>query len=80
MAEDFDVRRLRLRPGDSLVVRVPTASFLGRDRGGPSRAQMIAGSFRSTLDQAGHARVPVLLVSEEVDLAVLDGGTLANFG
>ena len=80
MAEDFDVRRLRLRPGDSLVVRLPTAVFLGRDRGGPSRAHMIAGRCRSTLDEAGHVRVPVLVVSEEVDLSVLDGGTPANFG
>jgi hypothetical protein len=71
-ASDIDVRRLRLQPGDAVLVRLPLRTI--EDPAPATRA------VREALALAGHADVPVLLCSDQVDVSILGRAELEARG
>ena len=64
MAEDIDVRRLRLEPGDSLVMIAPAGV-------NPMEAKV---QLQAALQAIGLADVPTIVIAGDASLYVLPGG------
>lgn len=63
-ANDVEVRRLRLQPGDSLVLVGPAGA----------ETRSAGRKLRSALDELGHAETSVLVIAGDYSLYVLPGG------
>lgn len=59
----YDVKRLRLEPGDVLVVTVPPLS--------PEAQAKNIEAIQAALKRAGHDKVPILVKSAESELSIL---------
>jgi hypothetical protein len=66
MADNVDVRRLRLQPGDSLVLTTPEGMNV-------PDARRHGEQLRRHLDELGHAEVDVLVVTGGCALFTIPG-------
>jgi hypothetical protein len=73
MADQTDVRRLRLQPGDILA-------FETEKELSPDQARGIGQNLRAVLDRAGHSDVPIWLCAGGGKLTVIDAAAAVASG
>lgn len=64
------VEVLRLKPGDILLVKVPLADLVPKDRAHYMGA--FKQTMRALLDLAGHDKVQIAIVAKDVDFSVIE--------